>query len=185
MLSPARKYPESERSNEEEEPDPLLNQFGATNPIFDPIVGPPSGKNQSIASVSSASLFSASEATARDDEVLEKQAKREKQLRQLFSPVISLGSEVRSVIDLVRANESKRVNDATESDPSQKGKGKAASCNVSFANLIEDDMVVQDDADDDNDDDDDNEIGEVDDYVSHLFYRERLAEGLTKCLRRD
>ncbi len=45
-LSHARKDPEEEHSNEEEELIPPLNQLGATNPVFDPIVGPPSGKEK-------------------------------------------------------------------------------------------------------------------------------------------
>jgi hypothetical protein len=179
-LSPARKDPEEEHSNEEEELVPMLNQLGATNPVFDPIVGPPSGKKKCLASASSASPFFQSEAAPRDDRILERQAEQDEQLRNIFSLVSSLGSEVRSVIDLVGANENKRASDATESDPSRKGKGKAAPRNVSFANLIEDDREVHDDDDNNNNDDDDNEIGEVDDYVSHLFFLERLPEGFDK-----
>ncbi len=45
--------------------------------------------------------------------------------------------------------------------------------------MSEDDREVHDD-DDNNDDSDDDEIGEVDDYVSHFFYRKHLAEGFDK-----
>ena len=61
-LSPVRKDPEEEHSNEEEKLVPPLNPLGATNPVFDPIIGPPSGKEKSIASASSSSLFFQSEA---------------------------------------------------------------------------------------------------------------------------
>ena len=180
-LSPARKDPEEGTSNEEESFAPPLNQQGATvNPVFDPVVGPPSGKDKLQASSSSDPHFRQPYVTSRDDEVLQRQAVQDEQLRQLFSIVSSLGSDVRTCISLVGANENKRINDTTESDPSQKGKGKAASRSVSFAEFQEDDREVQDDDDDNNDDDSDYEIGEVDDYVSHLYYRDRLAEGFDK-----
>ena len=179
-LSPARKDPEEGTSNEEEKFSPPLNQQGATNPVFDPVIGPPSGKEKLLASASSDPHFRQPYVTSRDDEVLERVAVQDEQLRQLFRIVSSLGSDVRSCIDIIGAKEIQRVDDATKSDPSQKGKGKAASRSVSFADLAEDDREVQDDDDDNNNDDDDDEIGEVDDYVSHLFYRERLAEGFDK-----
>ena len=179
-LSPARKDPEEGTSNEEEEFSPPLNQQGATNPVFDPVIGPPSGKEKLLASASSDPHFRQPYVTSRDDEVLERVAVQDEQLRQLFRIVSSLGSDVRSCIDIIGAKEIQRFDDATQSDPSQKGKGKAASRSVSFADLAEDDREVQDDDDDNNNDDDDDEIGEVDDYVSHLFYRERLAEGFDK-----
>jgi hypothetical protein len=71
-LSPARKDPEEKHSNEEEELAPPLNKLGATNPVFDPIVGPPSGKEKGLASASCASLFFQSEAAVRDGKVLER-----------------------------------------------------------------------------------------------------------------
>ena len=69
--------------------------------MFDPIVASPSGKGKSPAS-SSATNYENSEAASRDNFIIEKHARQEEQLRQLFTLVSSLGSEIRSVVKVVR-----------------------------------------------------------------------------------
>ena len=75
--------------------------------MFDPIVASPSGKGKSPAS-SSATNYTFSAAAARDRLILDKQAKQEEKLRQICSPVSSLGSELRTVVVKVVAD--KEVN---------------------------------------------------------------------------
>jgi hypothetical protein len=160
------------------ENNPPLNQEGALNPTFDPIIASPSGKGKGQASSSTTTYDS--NAAARDNFILEKQAGQEEQLRQLFSLVSSLGSEIRSVVKVVAENESQRINDKNKSGPSQKDTGKAASRSVSFAELEEDDREVKDDDDNNNDDGNSDSDYDVGDYVSHAFYRNRIAEGFDK-----
>ena len=82
------------------------------------------------------------------------------------------------MIRVVAENEEQR-NDNNKSGPSRKDTGKAASRSVSFADLEEDDREVKDD--DNNDDDGNNDSDyDVGDYVSHAFYRDRIAEGFDK-----
>ncbi len=57
--------------------------------------------------------------------------------------------------------------------------GKVASRSVSFADLEEDDREIQDDNNNGVKDEDENDYN-IDDYVSHGFYRDRLAEGFDK-----
>ena len=96
---PLPEYPEGGNYNNPEH-NPPLNQEGALNPTFDPIVLSPSGKGKSSAS-SSATNFENSQDAARDNFIPEKQRGHEDQLRQLFNFVRSLGSEIRSVVKVV------------------------------------------------------------------------------------
>ena len=91
------------------ENNPPLNQEGALNPTFDPIIASPSGKGKSSASSSAATREE--NITARDVYILEKQANQEEQLRQLFSFFSSLGSEIRSVVKVVAVAEEQRIKD--------------------------------------------------------------------------
>ena len=171
-LSPSHGDPEEGEFSDEEN-NPPLNQEGALNPTFDPIVASPSGKGKSQAS----SLTTTREqhiAASRDLFILEKQANQEEQLRQLFSLVSTLGSEIRSVVKVVAENESQRVSDNNKSGPSQKDTGKVASRSVSFADLEEDDREVKND-DNNNDDGNNDSDYDVGDHVSHSFYRNRIA----------
>ena len=70
---------ESNKSGEEEEFDPPLNQEGL-NPTFDPVVGPPTSKDNSSASASAQEAADNS-ISDRDVFILEKQAQQEDQLR--------------------------------------------------------------------------------------------------------
>ena len=180
-LRVARQSPLPEGPEEGEysdaENNPPLNQEGALNPTFDPIIASPSGKGKSSASSSAATREE--HITAGDVYILEKQAIQEEQLRQLLSLVSTLGSEIRSVVKVVADNENQRVSDINKSGPSQKDTGKAAHRSVSFAELEEDDREVKDD-DNNNDDGNDDSDYDVSDYVSHAFYRNRIAEGFDK-----
>jgi hypothetical protein len=175
-LSPSHRDPEEGEFSDEEN-NPPLNQEGALNPTFDPIVASPASKGKSQAS--SSATTREENITARDVYILEKQANQEEQLRQLFSLVNSLGSEVRSVIKVVAENEEQRKDDNNKSGPSRKDTGKAASRSVSFADLEEDDREVKDDGNNNDDGNSDSDY-DVGDYVSHAFYRDRIAEGFDK-----
>jgi hypothetical protein len=83
------------------------------------------------------------------------------------------------VVKVVAENENQRINDNNKSGPYQKDTGKAASRSVSFADLEEDDKEIQDDNNNGVKDEDENDYN-INDYVSHGFYRDRLAEGFDK-----
>ena len=110
--------------------NPPLNQRGAEiNPTFDPIVGPPTGKEKGPATPLEQGPAETS-ATARENFIHEKQLRQEEQLRQLFNLVNNLGSEIRSVVKVVESSSGEQRND--QSDPAQKERGKAAERSVSF-----------------------------------------------------
>jgi len=77
------------------------------------------------------------------------------------------------------AEEQRTKDDNKKSGPAQKETGKAASRNVSFADLEEDNMEIKDD-DNNNDDGNDDDDYDAGDYVSNSFYRNRIAEGFDK-----
>jgi hypothetical protein len=140
----------------DEDNNPPLNQEGALNPTFDPIVASPAIKGKSLASSSAATIYENSEAAARNNFTLETQEEQKKQLQQLFSLVSSLGSEFRSLLKVVAENESQRIkDDGKKSGPSQKDTGKAASRSVSFADLEKKDKEIK--GDDNNNDDGNND----------------------------
>ncbi len=97
--SPRRDPEENEsKLGDDEGFNPPLNHRGAEiNPTFDPIVGPPTGKEKGTATPS-APRTARTFAAARDVYILENQARQDEQLRQLFNLVNSSESEIRSVV---------------------------------------------------------------------------------------
>jgi hypothetical protein len=166
--SPIRS-PEIEESSDDEENNPPLNQQGV-NPTFDRVICPPT-KDKSPASTSTRADDSST--SSRDDFILNKQAQQEEQLRQLFNLVNSLGSEIRSVVKVVESSSEQRVD--RKSGPPQKETEKAAKRSVSFD-------IPEDDEDEDNEGSVEsiNEGDCGDDYVSHGYYRDLIAEGFDK-----
>ncbi len=144
------------------------------NPTFDPVVGSHASKDNSSASTSAQEVADGF-ISERDVFILEKQAQQEEQLRQLFSLVTTLGSDIRSVVKVVASSSEQRLDH--QSDPAHKEKGKAARRIVSFE-------IEEDDEENLNDD----EIGNDDDggycadnnFVSHCYYRALIAEGFDK-----
>ena len=171
--SPARVPEEKESSDSDEEFVPSLNQLGAENPTFDAVIGPPARRGKSPATASASEAPTGSSTSDRDNFILEKQAQQEEQLRQLFNLVSSLGSEIRSIVKVVGESSSEERVDH-KSGPTQKEKGKAASRSVSFD--------IQEDDEDENDENNDIEVREnlTDDFVSHGYYRDIIAEGFDK-----
>ena len=172
-LTPPRDPEEKEEasSSDDEENRPPLNQAG-NNPVFDRVVGPPSGKGKSTAT-SSDHDATGSSISERDVFILDKQAQQEEQLRQLFSLVSSLGSEIRSVVKVVEQKSSDPCVDP-KSGPSQKRFGTAAPRSVSF------DIAEDEEEENDIFDVDENEYGSGDDFVPHGYYRDLIAEGFDK-----
>ena len=84
----------------------------------------------------------------------------------------NLGSEIRSVLKVVAKRSSEQRVDY-HSDPPQKGKGKAAERIVSF------DIKENDEENDENGNNEDDRYC-ADDFVSHGYYRDRIAEGFDK-----
>ena len=164
----------------EAESNSPLNQEGPLNPTFDPIVASLCGKKKRQALSSSNNKNS--EAGALDNLILDRQERHDKHLQQIFSLVSSIGSEVRSVVKAVVAeSESHRIkDDKTKSGSAQKETRKAASRNISFADLEEDDMEIKDDDNNNDGGNNDDDDYDVDDYVSHSFYMNRIAEGFDK-----
>jgi len=122
---------------------------------------------------------SASEASTRatknpqDDFIFQQRAQHE-QLKQLFLLVSSLGSKIEAVaIVVAEGNSNNRRVEPSESSPSYQEKEKAAACNVSFANEV-------DEKKGEIDDDADRGIDSGDDYISHGLYRDIIAEGFDK-----
>jgi hypothetical protein len=178
-LSPSHADPEEGEYNDEEN-NPPLSQEGAFTPTFAPIVSSPASKGKNSASSSTSTIYENSEAAARNNFILERHEEQDKQLQQLLCLVSSLGSEFRSVLKVVAENESHRIKDARKkSGPSHKDTGKAASRNVLFADLEEDDKEIKGD-DNNNDNGNSDDEYDVEDYVSHSFYMNRIAEGFEK-----
>jgi hypothetical protein len=165
---------ESNNNEEEEEFDPPLNQ-GGLNPTFDPVVGPPASKDISSASASAQGVAYSS-ISERDVFILERQAQQEVQLRQLFSLVTTLGSEIKSVVKVV-ASSSEQSRLDHQSNPAHKEKGKTARCNVAFEIKKDDEVDLNDDK---IGNDKDGGYCADDDYVSHGCYRDLIAEGFDK-----
>ena len=177
-LTPERSDPEDKSGSDdnegsEEEFEPPLNQAGASPPAFDPVVAPPTtGKGKAQASSStlgyqSNPLFDA--ARLDRDTILEQQAEQQEQLRQLFSLVSALGSEIRTA---VQGNSLGQSTADTKSVSSQQKK-------VTFRDATLE-LGVDDDEEDDEVVDDNRRFDNDDGYVSHTYYRDYISEGFSK-----
>jgi hypothetical protein len=145
---------------------------GRLNPTFDRTIGPPSsGKGKEAAEAAETSGTAPS--VNRDDFILEQQAEQAQQLRQLFSLVSSLGSEIKTVVERVTDIGSSRepVEAATQSGPPQRR------VKVGF---VDPPLDQEEEEEEESDDEDDEQLTSGDTYVSHAVYRERIAEGFAK-----
>jgi hypothetical protein len=88
-------------SDDDEEFNPPLIQEGL-NPTFDMIISPPSPR-KGKGGASTSSTYSDADAlgTTTQNYLLEQQADQKEQLRQLFSLVITLGEEIKTVVRTV------------------------------------------------------------------------------------
>jgi hypothetical protein len=165
---------EEDGSGSEEGIQPSRFTTGSLNPTFDRTIAPPSaskGKEAAAAAETSGSVPS----DYVPHFILEQQEQAE-QLRQLFSLVSSLGSEIRTIVrsegrvpDVGSSREP--VEAAIQSGPSTV-KGKVTFCDSPLEQEVEDEEESDDDAD----------VVEVsrDKFVSHSYYRDRIGEGFAK-----
>ncbi len=87
-------------TDDDEEFDPPLNQEGL-NPTLGRIVSPPSSVRRKGAATTSSSDSDLHASSATQNFILEQETYQKDKLRQLFSLVSTLGSEIRTVVKAV------------------------------------------------------------------------------------
>ena len=144
---------------------PSLNQLGYRE--FDQVISPPSNRDTRTPAGATRSSFERF-STPRAEILSAQHSRQQEQLDRLFELVEKIGSGVRSEVSATLVNGS-NVRDEG-SAPSPKGKGKA---------LAKQHITSDEDEFDNNHDngEDPLEYDDMDDYVNHAYYREKIAEG--------
>ena len=171
-LPPTQEDPEDGSGQEDifENFEPSLNQLG--NRQFDRVISPPSSREENTpgrVTRSSAGRIS----TPRAAIIAEQQSRQQEQLDSLFKLVGSLGSDIRSVVSAVDNLTAAGTRNEPRA-PSQSEKGK-----VQAGQRTSEDEHDAEGADDGGSNDDLIGYDDADDYVSHAFYRDRIAEGFS------
>ena len=186
VFTPTRSNPKiseetgEDATDDDEEFEPPLNQEGL-NPTFDRIVSPPNSSRGKGAATTSSADSDLQAYAQTQNYLLEQQADQRDQLKQLFSLVSALGSDIRTVVKAVGkspviSTTEEQIAEDQQSGPVDKKKGRK----VAFATVPLDQEADLDLEKFDDDDDDDPEYCEPDTYVSHAYYRDIISEGFEK-----
>ena len=172
-LPPTQEHPEEEERDCDDIEEEIGTNRGDEAFSFDRVVSPPSGRAVRTPARVTRSTAAARISTPRADIIAEQQSRQQEQLEKLFELVGSLHSDIRSVASAVADGKNARLEARA---PAPKGKGKARG---SESRRVTPSDAGSDDAESSEGEEEFVEYEDVDDYVSHAYYRDRITEGFS------